>query len=1386
MTPTEQKTMIPFATNSFVAMLCGHSTPKGVVRLLLPATLASLLALTGGLLFTASPANAAVTHTLIGEIKEVPATCVQPSCVTGPLYEQVQGMTVDSGHLLVADSQGERSRIDEFEASSGAFLSQLTAESVNFHPTDKGVAVGHATGETHVYAGVRVEDGGVLDIFSESGALLGTWTGAKTPAKSFGNYGPGAVAGVAVDNGPSPSLSDWAVGDVYVASYEGPGVGGVVNVLDPRASVVVGEETTPVAQLTGTCPSEHTIIGAAGCEEAEVHEVQHFSGRVTAVAVDEGNGDVLVTDEKELYVFRPVEPFPGVREYEFVTRIKGTRGGAFEHVLGAVAVDGRAGPDEGDIYLAEAGPEEGNAVDEFRFAGPADESVEYRGHLTGVIPQSVAVDPASGDVYVGEHGAVKQYGRDEVIPDVATGPVTSFKIEPATHTWGAVLTGTVNPFEAETGEEAKCWFVWGSSASLGNPDAPCSAPVKGSSPVTVEVPLEGLRPDTTYYYRLQAKNGKGTNLSEEPTALCNGVKSVDGCFTTPGPGIEEQSASDVASTSATLNATLNPNNAPTSYYFQYGTSASYEYTAPVGAPPGEVLGSSEGEEVQQHIQGLAAGTIYHYRVVAVGEIAPGKFEEFYGPDATFMTRGTGAFALPDGRQWEMVSPPEKQGALILAIGQFSGEGGVIQSAASGDAITYVTDAPTEAQPAGETNVEQVLSTRGSGGWSTQDISPPHNVATGLSIGQGKEYRFFSEDLSLAIVEPFSPFTSLSDEASENTAYLRTDFPSGDVSDHCEGESSATSSDSCYRPLVSGCPAAGRECSPSVEEHADVPPGTVFGDFSANENKCRTIICGPEFVDASPDASHVILLSSWVQLTSTFDPTGLYEWSGGRLQPLFVLPEGEGGGTVDGGLVSLANDGSVFFSYGDHLYLQDAATGKSVRLDVAQGVVEPGVGGVGSFFYASSDGSMMLFSDSQRLTSAAGGGIYECRIVEVAGNMKCELELTDLESTGVSDGVSIGVGEDASYLYFLGAEDKLYVDRYNGSEWKRTFIAALAGEVPGVSGDGPDWAPDVTKRTSRVSPNGQWLAFMSQRELTGYDNHDAVSGQADEEVYLYDAQTGGLVCASCDPTGSRPHGEKYISDVLASGDRIWEESTWIAANVPGWTPYRLGQSIYQSRYLSDSGRLFFDSYDALVPKDVNGQEDVYEYEPEGVPAGEHACSSSSASGSEAFRAARTVEVEGRQVQEGAGCVALISSGESSGESAFLDASETGGDVFFLTTSRLAPQDTDDNLDIYDAHECTSQSRCFPTPVEEPPACMTEASCKAAPVPQPPVFGLPASATFSGPSNIIQPPLLPAKATKKAVKCSKRRKLAHGKCVKAKAKKKKTRAKTRATKSDRRAG
>jgi hypothetical protein len=107
------------------------------------------------------------------------------------------------------------------------------------------------------------------------------------------------------------------------------------------------------------------------------------------------------------------------------------------------------------------------------------------------------------------------------------------------------------------------------------------------------------------------------------------------------------------------------------------------------------------------------------------------------------------------------------------------------------------------------------------------------------------------------------------------------------------------------------------------------------------------------------------------------------------------------------------------------------------------------------------------------------------------------------------------------------------------------------------------------------------------------------------------------------------------------------------------------------------------------------------------------------------------------------VALISSGTSAEESGFLDASESGVDVFFLTAAKLSPgQDKDTALDVYDAHECSSQSPCLTAPSASTPPCLTEASCRPAPSAQPEIFGTAPSATFTGVGNVSpeSPPLV----------------------------------------------
>jgi hypothetical protein len=851
-----------------------------------------------------------------------------------------------------------------------------------------------------------------------------------------------------------------------------------------------------------------------------------------------------------------------------------------------------------------------------------------------------------------------------------------------------------------------------------------------------------------------------------PPVLATAALGALVCTTTPAlaaspPTIEEQFTTEVASTSATLNARVNPQGAETSYTFQYAPSGGEFKPVPEPEGQGSLPEGLVGVPVSVHAQhGLAANTAYRFRLL----VSNSAQKETLGEPVSFTTQAAGGeFTLSDGRQYEMVTPPQKHGALLKPLTPASGVGfgnEAIQASANGDSIIDAVNSPIEAEPQGYQEIKlSLLSTRGPSRWSSQMIAAPHPEA-GPAGENENEYFFFADDLSHAILQPLGNFVALSPQAIESTAYLRTDYLNQNVSEHCEA--SYKTAASCFQPLV------------SVTNDTAVP-FQPFGEAFAN-GECGQH-CGPRVEAGTPDLRH-LLVSSPVQLTSTPITTeaksnrNLYEWSGGQLQLVSILPGANVGsgrfilaGRAQSGIVgvdarhAISNDGGRVFlatisgNDGNEtgLYLRDVAGNETVRLDVPQGGATESVRP--EYMTASSDGSQVFFLDAGRLTPNSGAvhGVIEednkPDLYEYDLNAPEGQRLTDLtpKTGGESAAVAgvLGASVDGSYVYFAAAGDLAPGAQPGGCEGLRekpalgescnvyvyhegvtTLVARLGQE------DQRDWTGGsfYAELPVRVAPHGRWLAFMSDRGLTGYDTHDALTGRPDQEVYLYDASSNRLRCTSCNPTGARPVGSREPGGFGLS----------IAGIVPGWTAVgpESGQAHYQSRALSDSGRLFFDSYGALVPKDANETWDVYQYEPEGVPEG-HACTSATGSGSIVFKPAHSFEVEGRQGEEGAGCMGLISSGASSEPSTFLDASETGGDVFFLTSAKLSSADFDTAPDVYDAHECTAASPCLPESPGQPPACTTADSCRAAPTPQPDIFGTPASGTFSGPGNLPAP-------------------------------------------------
>ena len=398
-------------------------------------------------------------------------------------------------------------------------------------------------------------------------------------------------------------------------------------------------------------------------------------------------------------------------------------------------------------------------------------------------------------------GLVDVVGPDIAIPDVAVKePVSGIAVEAGLGgaSIGVTLNGLVNPVAAGP---AACVFEYGLSRAYGQQAACKSTVGEGDTPVAVESQrVTGLLPDTIYDYRLDA-----TNVADGHTNTGEGPED-EGAFTTPGPGLDGESAADVAASSATLDASINPHNTSATYYFEYGPSSGYGSQSP--AAPGAGAGSGEGiVQVSRHLQGLAANTVYHYRLVVLSEGVT-----FDGPDQTFTTQPAGAeFVLPDERAWEQVSPVDKHGAVLSQIS----EAGVVQAAASGGAVTYLATNPTEKEVKGYSEVVQVISTRTSDGWVSGDISLPHTYATGPPAAEGPEYRFFSSDLSEALVEPIGEFVSLAPEetptALERTPYVRHGT-------NC----TATPASGCFEPLVfPGDVPAGTKVNGTQDVHGDV-------------------------------------------------------------------------------------------------------------------------------------------------------------------------------------------------------------------------------------------------------------------------------------------------------------------------------------------------------------------------------------------------------------------------------------------------------------------------------------------------------------------------------------------------------------------------------------
>jgi hypothetical protein len=776
--------------------------------------------------------------------------------------------------------------------------------------------------------------------------------------------------------------------------------------------------------------------------------------------------------------------------------------------------------------------------------------------------------------------------------------------------------------------------------------------------------VTGLTPKTIYHFRVIA-----TNADASP----GGNAGPEGTFETQPPlTFGSTWSTEVGTDAATLHGEVNPLGFAATGYFQYIDDATYQVSGfaqskqspdvAAGASPVSFGAGSVPVSGSAQLYPLAAGTTYHYRLVASDHCKPSEpavLCSFEGPERTFTTfspsaasttacpnqafrAGPAAF-LPDCRGYEMVSPVDKNGANVEVVFDIVGYfAGLDQAAEGGQKISY-SAYKAFANPQSSPYTSQYIASRGSAGWQNESISPPREGPS-LYASAGLEYQFKAFTADLCRGWPLQD-TDLALAAEAVPGYPNL-----------------------YRRENCGAGAGGYETLTTVR-----PPSQDPRDFK------------PELQGFSADGTKAFFMAQ-DKLTSNAKKNKLevYEASGGQLHLVCVLPNGTAsaencslGSPSSSGSERNSNLAHAVSDDGSRAYWSEAISGPGklyVRIDAKETVSVSEE--AAQFWAGSSDGSKALYTVDEKLY---------------------KFDLGSKTSSLVAEGVKglAGASEDCSRIYFVSTKvlavgatagkPNLYLD----DDGTFTLVATLAdADLAGLFS--PVSRVPIS-RSSRVTPDGGAIAFMSSGSLTGYDNTDAVSGKADLEVFRFAA--GELSCVSCSPTGARPVGAK-ITRKEGSG-------LWAAATIPTWE-----NQLYSSRVLSgDGSRVYFNSLDPLVARDNNGSYDVYEWEAPG---------------------AGDCTVASPAFQSGSGgCVSLISSGESPQDSEFVDSSASGGDVFFKTTASLASQDPG-LLDIYDAR----QNGGFPPPPLPPGECEGEACQGPLSPPQDPT---PSSATFSGAGN-----------------------------------------------------
>jgi hypothetical protein len=890
--------------------------------------------------------------------------------------------------------------------------------------------------------------------------------------------------------------------------------------------------------------------------------------------------------------------------------------------------------------------------------------------------------------------ASKAFTTDAVSPPEARQVEVSAVTSSSAHLEGVVNSGGTGEGEAAGSYRFECQPACPSAEASHEFGAEAFA---DGADHTVQVEATGLEPGTAYLVKLIATNAGGEETAETAaspsfttTALAPGV--VTGTNTPEGQG------------KVLIRGYVNPRNDQiTSCEFLWGPTESYGQSTPCEGDPGA---AGQPVEVTAKLSGLEAGKTFHFALVAESAAGPST-----STDAIFATlqapepegscpnearrEEQHSTFLPECRAYEMVSPADKNGGDVLPSTRRT------RAAASGDVAGFASLSAFGDARGSSVTVDYLAkrtAAAGTSGWSTHAITPQQDALSTFGAFNQMEGQYvadYSADFSKAIYRSWSPLTNEPNVKFVPNLYMRTDLLASGAGSY---------------ELMTGAPA----------------PVSIFPpDYK------------PWVADATSDLSTVIFESP--KILSDDAPQNsrakLYEWDHGVVRYAGVLPEsacseppciaeasvagmGAGGAGIPRTTPNtLSTDGSrVIFTVPDsggngpgalYMRIDHAKTvqiNASERTDCADDVTCGGDGipdpapanpAPASYQWATPDGSKVFFTTDEQLTDAKGvgeGDLYCYDTTKPAGERLTLLSIDDEPAaSGSSTANVVGASDDGSYVYFLVPDNQLVAgaptgrrdDLYLWHGQHLTFIGALGNAGHDLAENGFGHAQSETK-SSRVSSDGRTVLFQSHSgtSLTGYDHGSSCDSTATSnigpcsELYLYRADDDSLSCVSCRPIGDAATGDASFNIVRVG--------TGGAAG-----------TMYENNPLSNDGRkIFFSSEDPLVPEDTNGASDVYSYDTH------------------------------------SGSLRLLSAGNDSSGSFFMDATPDGSNVFIATRGRLTGWDVDQDYDLYD----TRVNGGFSEPETEPAPCSGSACRPSGSASSPPGAG---SAALHSPGNVKRP-------------------------------------------------